>query len=128
MAQSFQTPVKAAKGLGSAKDGVHHWIAQRVTALALVVLVPWFFIAMAVAQISGYDAARAWVGKPYNAVLMLLLLTAAFYHMRLGLQVVIEDYITKSGTRIALLVLNVFVVTALWVTATFAVLRIALTA
>ncbi len=123
---SLRTPRKAAKGLGAAKEGVGHWIAQRVTALALVILVPWFFAAFLGAYRAGYDSARAWLAQPLTAVAMLLLVSAAFYHMRLGLQVVIEDYIAKSGTRVALLVLNTFVATALWVAAGFAVLKVAL--
>ncbi len=123
---SLRTPRKAAKGLGAAKEGVGHWIAQRVTALALVILIPWFFVAFISAYRAGYDDARAWLAEPLTAVAMLLLVSAAFYHMRLGLQVVIEDYILKSGTRVMLLVANTFVATALWAAAAFAVLKVAL--
>lgn len=124
--QSLRTPRKTAKGLGAAKEGVGHWIAQRVTALALVVLVPWFFVAFIAAYRSGYQNAEAWLAQPMTAILMLLLLSAAFYHMRLGLQVVIEDYIENPGSRIALLILNTFAAAALWVAAVFSVLKVAL--
>ncbi len=122
----LRTPRKAAKGLGAAKEGVHHWVVQRVTALALAILVPWFFIAFIAAYKSGYENAQAWLATPITAILMLLLVSAAFYHMRLGMQVVIEDYVAKHGSRLALLLLNTFVTAALWVTAVFSILKVAL--
>jgi succinate dehydrogenase / fumarate reductase membrane anchor subunit len=118
------TPLGSVRGLGSAKSGTEHFIHQRVTAIALVFLVPWFIFSMIHATKAGYAGAESWVAKPWNAILLILLFGAALYHMRLGLQTVIEDYITKSSTRQALLILNTFAVFALMVAAIFSVLKI----
>lgn len=118
------TPLGSVRGLGSAKSGTEHFIHQRVTAIALMFLVPWFIFSMIHATKAGYAGAEIWVAKPWNAILLILLFGAALYHMRLGLQTVIEDYITKSSTRQALLILNTFAVFALMVAAIFSVLKI----
>jgi succinate dehydrogenase / fumarate reductase, membrane anchor subunit len=120
----FVTPAKAARGLGSAKSGTEAHIRQRVSAIALIFLVPWFIYSMLHAGQAGYDGARDWAGKPWNALLLILISGAAFYHMRLGLQAVIEDYISKTGMRSALLILNTGVVVVLFVTMVGAVLKI----
>ncbi|MEL6257932.1 MAG: succinate dehydrogenase, hydrophobic membrane anchor protein, partial [Pseudomonadota bacterium] len=96
--QNLRTPMGQVRGLGSAKEGVTHHIRQRVSALALIVLVPWFLYSMITATNAGYEGAVVWLSQPLNAFLMVFTLGAAFYHMRLGMQVVIEDYIGKSGT------------------------------
>jgi succinate dehydrogenase / fumarate reductase membrane anchor subunit len=109
MAGSMRTPLGRVRGLGSAKDGVGHFIQQRVTALALAVLVPWFLISLATAMRADHAGAVAWVANPLNAVLLSALVIAGFNHMRLGLQTVIEDYITGHGAKMALLIANTFV-------------------
>jgi succinate dehydrogenase / fumarate reductase membrane anchor subunit len=126
MTSRLHTPRKTAAGLGAAKSGTAHFIAQRVTALALVPLVVWFLVALVTAFQRGYAGARDFVADPLNAVLLLLLVTAAFHHMQLGLQVVIEDYIERHGARAALLILNVFAAFALWVVAAVSILKIAI--
>lgn len=99
----LRTPIAHIRGLGSAKEGVGHWKMQRLTALANVILVTWFLIsAMSLAGAS-YEETRAWLGSPVSASLMLLLTASAFYHAKLGLQVVIEDYVHQEGTKLALL-------------------------
>jgi succinate dehydrogenase / fumarate reductase membrane anchor subunit len=125
-ATHMQTPRKTAAGLGAAKGGTSHFIQQRVTAIALVALVLWFILALVGALHAGYPGARAFIANPVNAVLLILLVTAAFWHMQIGLQVIIEDYIGKHGTRAALLLLNIFVAASLWVIAAFSILSIAL--
>jgi succinate dehydrogenase / fumarate reductase, membrane anchor subunit len=122
----MRTARKTTVGLGSAKSGSDHFIQQRVSALALIILVPWFFVAMLTAYQAGYDQGIAFVRTPITTIPLILLLTAAFYHMRLGIQVIIEDYIHKHSTRAALLILNTFLAFALWLTAVFTVLTIAL--
>lgn len=121
----FRTPLARARGLGAAKSGTGHFIAQRVSAVALIILVPIFTWSLAKHGFGEYDAAIAWIGSPLGAIVTLLTLTAAFYHMRLGLQVVIEDYIHQPGTKIALLLLNTFVAAGLWLATLYAVLSIA---
>jgi succinate dehydrogenase / fumarate reductase membrane anchor subunit len=98
----LRSPLGRAIGLGSAKEGVEHWWAQRITALALVPLALWFVIA--VIELAGADRALFvdWVRHPLPAVLLILLLIATFYHGALGLQVVIEDYVENEAVRLGL--------------------------
>ena len=121
---NFTTPAKTARGLGSAKAGTEHHIRQRVSAIALIFLVPWFLFSIINATDAGYAGAQEWAGQPLNAILLILIAGAAFYHMRLGMQVVIEDYIAKTGTRGALLILNSFACIALFVTVVLSVLKL----
>ena len=107
---SLRDPLAKARGLGSAKEGAGHFISQRVTALALFVLLPWVIISLILARVQyGWQAAALWLNMPWNAVPAALLVIAAFYHMKLGMQVVIEDYIGKTWSRALLLILNTFV-------------------
>ena len=122
------TSAKNVRGLGSAGTGTSHHIRQRVTALALLFLVPWFIYSIIHACKAGYEGALTWVAQPVNAILLILTLSAALYHMRLGIQVVIEDYIAKSGSRQALLILNTFAVFALATATILSVLKIWFTA
>ena len=92
-AADLQTPLKRARGLGSAKSGTHHFIVQRVTAVALIPLVSWIiWLALALIH-ADYAHARALVHQPVNAVLLIAFVVAAFWHAQLGLQVVVEDYV-----------------------------------
>ena len=125
MSESIRTPLGKVRGLGAAKEGAHHFIAQRVTAIALLFLVPWFLISLLSAVRGGYQNAIDFVANPINTVLILLTVGSALYHMRIGMQVVIEDYIAKTGTRMVLLMLNTFIVVALFAATGFAVLEIA---
>ncbi|MGF1461650.1 MAG: succinate dehydrogenase, hydrophobic membrane anchor protein [Maricaulaceae bacterium] len=122
----LRTPLSRARGLGSAKHGTEHFIKQRVSAIALAILVPWFLISLIGAMEGGYLGAIAWIGAPVNAVLLVLLLTAAFFHMRLGLQVVVEDYISSHVGRAAALIANTFFAAALWVASVLAVVKISI--
>lgn len=124
MNSSYRTPLAKARGLGSAKEGVGHFIQQRVSALALIVLVPWFVISAVLAVPAGYEGARQWMAQPWNAIALILLSGAAFFHMRLGMQVVIEDYIHKHGMKQALLILNAFVAIALFAATAMSVLKV----
>ncbi len=126
MKESIRTPLGKVRGLGSAKHGAGHFIAQRVSAIGLLFLVPWFLISLIGAVRGGYDGALSWVADPINAVLVLLAVGAALYHMRLGMQVVIEDYIARHGTKNVLLILNTFITLVLFAAAAFSVLKIAI--
>jgi succinate dehydrogenase / fumarate reductase membrane anchor subunit len=90
---SMTNPIAKARGLGSAKEGVHHWYAQRASALLLIVLVAWLIYAIFALSGADYEAARSFVGQPLNAAFAILLIVTLFYHAMLGLQVVIEDYV-----------------------------------
>jgi len=124
MSQNFHTPASKVRGLGSAKEGTGHFIKQRVSAIALVFLVPWFLINVMIACRAGYDGALAWFSQPLNAMLLIATLGAAFYHMRLGMQVVIEDYIGRTGLKQFLLILNTFAAVGLFIAAAMSVLKI----
>jgi succinate dehydrogenase / fumarate reductase membrane anchor subunit len=120
-----RSPLGAVRGLGPSHEGAGHFIAQRVSAIALIVLVPWFLISLLRAARGGHDAAVAWIASPINAVLIVLAVGTALYHMRIGMQVIIEDYIARTMTRAALLILNAFLAVFLFAAAAFSVLRIA---
>jgi len=99
---SMVNPLAKARGLGSAKSGVHHWYAQRASALLLLFLVGWLIFSMFQLAGAEYIQARAFLSSPYNAAFMILLLISLFYHGMLGLQVVIEDYVHRPGLEIVL--------------------------
>ncbi|MGE5539570.1 MAG: succinate dehydrogenase, hydrophobic membrane anchor protein [Gemmatimonas sp.] len=122
---SMRTPLGRVRGLGSAKEGVHHWWVQRLTAVALVPLMLWFVASLI--QLAGADYAHvtAWVAQPVVAVLLLLLFVSGFYHLSLGLQVVVEDYVHEEPARIVSLVVVRFACWALAAVAVFSVLKIA---
>ena len=102
---SLKTPLSRVKGLGSAKKGVAHFWMQRVTAAALIPLLGWLLASIVAYSAADYDAAILYLKDPINVTLLLLLMVAAFTHVRLGLQVVIEDYIHREATKVALFVL-----------------------
>ena len=120
-----RTPLSRARGLGSAKHGVGHFIGQRVSAVALVILICWAFAQTPGLAKGGYDGARAWLASPVNAALASLLALAGFYHAQLGMRVVIEDYIARPTTRTGLLVLNTLVAGAAAVVAIISLLKVA---
>ena len=118
------TPIGRVRGLGSAKEGAHHWWRQRVTAGSNLFLTLWFVFA--ILRMPGYDYAsvHSWLQNSWAAVPMLLLIVSVFYHFRLGLQVVIEDYQHEQKRVAAILLLNFFTV-ATAATAIFAILKVA---
>lgn len=127
--KDLRSPLARARGLGSAKDGVHHFWVQRVTAVALIPLSLWFAFSLArlAAGAGDFSAVAFWVGWPSVAVTLVLFLAAALYHSALGVQVVIEDYVSAPGAKIALLMLNKFAHAVAAVAGIFAVLKVALT-
>ncbi len=101
---SMRSPLGRVRGLGSAREGVGHWWAQRMTSLALVPLALWFVAALVTLTGADHATARAWVAAPVPASLLVLLIVAAFYHGALGLQVVVEDYVHHEGAKLAALI------------------------
>lgn len=101
----FRSTLGRVRGLGSAKEGVSHWWAQRATAVALVPLTLWFVIGVIGHAGADYGAMTAWVRQPVTAALLVLLIGTAFYHGALGLQVVIEDYVHNEGQKVAGIIL-----------------------
>lgn len=120
-----RSPLARARGLGAAHGGTHHWWMQRLTAIALVPLTLWFALAMATLAATDYATAVAWLRSPVNAVLTLLLIGTVFYHMYLGLRVVIEDYIHGHGRKFVALIATGFGAVILAVAAAFAVIKVA---
>jgi succinate dehydrogenase / fumarate reductase, membrane anchor subunit len=121
----LRTPLGRALGLGSAKEGVAHWWAQRVSAVALVPLGIWFCTSLV--SLAGADRATiaAWLHGPVAAILMILTIGAVFYHAALGLQVVIEDYAPNEGTKLACIVAVKLAALVLAVAGIYAVLKLA---
>jgi succinate dehydrogenase / fumarate reductase membrane anchor subunit len=123
---SLRSPLGQAKGLGSAKDGLHHWWAQRVTAIALIPLTIWFAFKVAMLSMSDYQTVSESIGSPWSAALIVSLIVAAFYHAALGMQVIYEDYIGHKAVRIAAIMGTNLLMFLLGSAAVIAVVRIAL--
>jgi succinate dehydrogenase / fumarate reductase membrane anchor subunit len=105
---SLRTPLAMVKGLGSAKDGSHHWWHQRLTAIALVPLSLWFIYSLISMVGASYMAVVYWLRLPYVAVLLILFIISLFYHAILGVQVVIEDYIHVEWQKVGCIILVKF--------------------
>jgi succinate dehydrogenase / fumarate reductase membrane anchor subunit len=101
MSAQFRTPMKIARGLGSAQRGAHHFMVQRITAVALAALGLWVVWIALEALHMDHASARALIARPWNAVLMIAFLIAAFWHAQLGLQVIVEDYVHSKGLELA---------------------------
>ena len=97
---SLRSDLGRVKGLGSAKEGLGHWRAQRMTAIALLPLALWFVTSLMALINAPHAAVVAWIAKPHVAVLLLALVIALFWHLKLGLQVVIEDYVHSPWLQI----------------------------
>ncbi len=122
---SMNTPLSKARGLGSAKEGAHHWKAQRLTAVALIPLCIWFLSGIICLAGKPHADLVAWVQNPWTATLLILFLFSLFYHMALGLQVVIEDYVSSTGTKTILLLITQFGSILLGLASIVSVLQIA---
>lgn len=104
MKTGLRTPLATAKGLGSAKTGSHHWVMQRVTAIALIPLTIWFLSRIIYFAAKPWQATIIWAAKPFNTTLLILLVVSSFYHALLGLQIVIEDYVHNTCWKKGLLI------------------------
>jgi succinate dehydrogenase / fumarate reductase membrane anchor subunit len=123
---SLRSPLGRVLGLGSAKGGSGHWYAQRVTAVALVVLGLWFVASLAMLGPGAPHAAVVhWLGSPFAAAMAVLLVVVSAYHAQLGLQVVVEDYVGDKGTRVVVLVAIKFALVLAALIGVLAVLRLA---
>lgn len=126
MSRDLRNPLQRARGLGSAKEGVGHWWTQRLTAIALVVLVLWFVVLVLGLLGHDYQAVRASIARPWNALLMIAFIIAAFWHSVLGLQVVIEDYVHTRWLEVTSMIVIKLLAVAGVLAGVLAVLRIAL--
>ena len=121
----METPIARVRGLGSAKSGAHHWWLERLTSVSTLLLFIWFLVA--IFRLPNLDHATVveWIASPIAAVPMLLLIVSTFWHLKLGLQVVIEDYVHEDGLKLFSITLLNFFVIALGALAFFSVLKIA---
>jgi succinate dehydrogenase / fumarate reductase membrane anchor subunit len=113
------------RGAGAAKSGAHHWWMQRVTSIALLPLTIWFILSLATNAGMTHGEALAWIGSPFNAVLLLALIGLTFHHIASGLQVIIEDYANSEWVKMASILAVKGICWLLGIAAVLAVLRIA---
>jgi succinate dehydrogenase / fumarate reductase membrane anchor subunit len=123
---SIRTPLARVRGLGPARSGTSHFWLQRLTAMANIVLaIAFVFIVVSLTR-KGYAEAAATVSRPLVSILLLLFIISATIHMRVGMQVIIEDYVENEGARVIAIVANTFFAIVVGVAGTFAVLKISL--
>ena len=123
---TLRTPLGRAKGMGSARRGADLWWLQRVTAVALIPLSIWLLASLV--SLTGADHQRfiEWVASPINAVALLLAIATSFYHFKVGMDVVIEDYVRSEGLKVASLLFTTFATVLVGSVCVFAVLKLAL--
>jgi succinate dehydrogenase / fumarate reductase membrane anchor subunit len=122
---NMETPLKKVRGLGSAREGTLHFWRQRLTAIANIPLLLFFGGLMVALNGAGYEQTRAVLANPFVTLMLALMMVSVLYHMRLGMQIVIEDYVHGELAKLALLTLNTFFSVAVGAMALFALLKIA---
>tara|TARA_R110000772_G_scaffold82239_3_gene174521 strand:- start:726 stop:1115 length:390 start_codon:yes stop_codon:yes gene_type:complete len=121
------TNIGKVRGLGSAKHGAHHWIIQRVTAVGNLAMIAWLLISLLRLPNYEYELLIGWLSSPLVAVPMMLMLVSIFWHLRLGLQVLIEDYIPDHGLKFGIIILLNFFAIGGAALGIFAVAKVAFT-
>lgn len=102
---SFRSPLGRVRGLGTARSGVRHWWQQKVTAIANLFLVLWFLVSVAMLAGADHAAIIWWLSDPLTATLLVALVLSTFWHLRLGLQTIVEDYVHDEAMKLGALVL-----------------------
>jgi succinate dehydrogenase / fumarate reductase membrane anchor subunit len=120
------TSIGRVRGLGSSRHGAQHWLVQRFTAVGNIVLVPFLMFSLALMPDLHYDTVLAWVAKPVSATALILIMINTFWHARLGVQVMLEDYLHEHATKFAAIALLNLVPIAGAAFGILCVLRIAL--
>jgi succinate dehydrogenase / fumarate reductase, membrane anchor subunit len=119
------TPLGRVRGLGSAQHGPHHWWMQRVTAAGNLLLLVWFLVSILRLPVIDHQAVVLWLKSPLTAVPLVLLVVSVFWHLRIGLQVFIEDYVHEEGAKLGcFLLLNAYAIGAAALSI-FSILKIA---
>ena len=126
MSATLRDPIARVRGLGSAKSGTHHWIVQRLTAIGLLPLSLWFLWSVLGIVGGEYADARSFVAQPWNAGFLAAFVILLFYHAKLGIQVVVEDYVHTKPMEVLLHVVNIFVCLLAALFSVLAIVRIAL--
>ncbi len=120
------TELKRVRALGSAREGAHHWWQQRVTAFVNIVLMLWLVVSLVRLPDLDYRVVHDWVQSPLVAVPLALIVVNTFWHFRMGLQVVIEDYQHDASRIVAMALLHIFTF-GMGALALFSILKVALT-
>lgn len=120
----MRTPLAKVRGLGSAKEGTSQFWLQRLTAVALVPLVLYFIGLLISLNGAGYTDVKAALAQPFTAMVMALFVLVGVYHMRLGMQIIIEDYVHSEGMKIVLVMLNTFFTVVVGFISVFAILKL----
>lgn len=123
---SLRSPLARVLGQGSAKEGVHHWWAQRLTSVALVPLGVWFAVSVLSLPALDHATVTAWIGQLWTAVFLILLVLTAAWHSQLGVRIVVEDYVHGSGAKTLTLALVTFFHIVVAAAGVLAVLKVAL--
>lgn len=124
----MRTPLRKVRGLGAAHHGTEHFWLQRLTGIANIPLVCFLIASIVALLFSDYETARAYLGNPVVGVLFAALAISSAIHMRLGMQVVIEDYIHKQPTKAVLLIANSLIAALIGIACLYALVRIGLAA
>jgi len=120
-----RTPLGRVLGTGSAKVGTDHWWTQRVSAVGLIILGTWFLVSLALLPGFDHGAVVQWIGRPWSAILLFLLIVTLAWHSDLGLQVVIEDYVHQPFLKVASIIIVRFLHFLLAAASIFAILSVA---
>jgi succinate dehydrogenase / fumarate reductase membrane anchor subunit len=123
---SLRSPIGRVLGLGSAKEGVQQWWRQRLTSVALVPLSIWFAVSLLTLPSLDHATVRAWMSQSSTALLLIVFVVVAAWHSKLGVQVVVEDYVHGAGARTLTLVSLTFVHVLLAAAGVFSVMKVAL--
>ena len=121
----METPIGRVRGLGSARSGAHHWWLERLTSVSTLILFVWLLFSLLRLPALDHGAVTTWLASPIAAVPMLLLIVSTFWHLKLGMQVVIEDYVHEEGLKLFTITLLNFLTIAGGALAFFSVLKIA---
>ena len=124
----IRSDLAKARGLGSAHEGVEHWMAQKITAIANIPLVIWFVYSIVDLKGASYSEFTTWLAQPLNAILTILFVLSTFYHAKLGAQVIVEDYISSKWLRMVKLIGQKLFLFAIGVACIFSILKVAFTA